>query len=277
MTGTCSRCGRVSEVEYGSDGQAYCSACAFYGLNKQCFRCRMYLPSTELQTYRGQLVCPYCIQDMRDEDRRISEPAASHPKLEVLQYSETCERCGRDLEGRVYIWNGRRLCKSCLNDEKDTWGLASGGPMGPAQRIKVDTVHQAQKKSIIERAIGDVLALMGIRKKPISEVIIYQPRMKTEITAAKPMAEKSFVSPAPIHSEGKAKPPAIEVEGIMNPENMKTRPQLPPALEAEGKPEKASIRPGGPRMEKPGDIVPAPQQPGQKIKSVPKRGKKKKQ
>ena len=152
----------------------------------------MYLPATELQQYRGQLACPYCIQDLRDEDRKMTETTEKRPRLEVLRYPETCDRCGRDLEGRVYIWNGKRLCKRCLEDEQDTWGLARGGPMGPAQRIKVDTVRRGERKSFIERSIGEFLALIGLKRKPISEIIIYHPKMTREIGAAKPMAETAM-------------------------------------------------------------------------------------
>jgi hypothetical protein len=232
MSGTCSRCGRTGEMDYGTDGQAYCSACSFYGLNKQCGRCRMYLPATELQSYRGMFVCPYCIQDMRDEDRRVSERPVERPRLEVLQYPETCERCGRDLEGRVYVWNGKKLCKSCLNHEQDTWGIARGGPMGPAQRIRVDTVHRAERLSFIERAMGDFLMLLGLKKKPISEIVIYHPKMQGEIRAAKPMAEAMAGKAKPAEKTDK-KPSPIEVEGIMDSEKKKGASKAPPSLEFE--------------------------------------------
>src|SRR5512143_3467213 len=133
-SGSCSRCGRVTELEYGPDGLGYCTSCAFYGMNKQCWRCRMYLPSAELQQYRGQLTCPYCIQDLRYADTRAEEYHEEKHKLEVIQYPEQCERCGRDLEGRVYIWNGKKLCKKCMEDEQDSkWGLVGGGPMHAPQ------------------------------------------------------------------------------------------------------------------------------------------------
>jgi hypothetical protein len=257
-------------MEYGTDGQAYCSGCAFYGQNKQCGRCRMYLPATELQSYRGMFVCPYCIQDMRDEDRRVSERPVERPRLEVLQYPETCERCGRDLEGRVYIWNAKKLCKSCLSDEQDTWGLARGGPMGPAQRIRVDTVHRAEKVSFIERRIGDFLMLLGLKKKPISEIVIYHPKMQGEIKAAKPMAEVAMAGKALAEKpseKGEKKPSPIEVEGIMNAEKKKAASKVPPALEFETP------------LSKPEEIVPNPQVPAPgkrpRKKAAPRKIKKK--
>jgi hypothetical protein len=211
MTGTCSRCGRVDEMEHGSDGLPYCSACIFYGMNKQCSRCRMYLPASELQQYRGQPMCPYCIQDVRDQDRKAEEYVShENHKAEVITYVEQCERCGRDLQGRVYVWNGRKLCKSCLEDAKDSWQLERGGPMGPAQRIKVDTRRQSEKLSFIESAIGEFLMLAGMKKRPVEEIVIYHPKMQGEILGAKPMSEKAEIV---------KKEDNIEIEGIMTKES----------------------------------------------------------
>jgi ribosomal protein S14 len=179
----------------------------------------MYLPATELQQYRGQLTCPYCIQDLRAEDRAITD-AAEHPqgkpRLEAVQEPERCERCGRDLQNRVYIWNGRKLCRKCLDDEQDTWGLVTGKPMGPAQRIRVGTAER--KERFLERMAGDFLALIGLRRKQVKEVVVYGPRMQGEIIAAKPMAEKTAamrpaIVKAPAEREKRA--PRIEVEDIM--------------------------------------------------------------
>lgn len=197
MSGVCSRCGRAGEMEYGADGLSYCSACIFYGLNRQCWRCMMYLPISELQQYRGQWACPYCIQDMRYEDRKKGEgPAPEKPHLDVLQYVEQCERCGRDLQGRVYIWNGKKLCKHCLGDEQQEWGLMGGGPMGPPQRITVEALRPARKKSLVERAVSEFLALTGLKKRSeIREIIVYSPKMQAEIGAAKPMSDISPLRP----------------------------------------------------------------------------------
>jgi len=209
---SCSRCGRTTEVEYGSDGQAYCSACAFYGMNKQCSRCRMYLPAAELQQYRGQLACPYCVQDMRSEETKKA-PAAERPRMEALILSEQCERCGRDLESRVYVWNGRKLCHSCLGDEQKKWGLAGGGPMGPPQRIRIEAARPAQKKSMVEAAISEFLAITGIRKKPeTKEAIVYYPTLHAEIAGAKPLSEKEINAPIRKTMEEAKKP---QQEGII--------------------------------------------------------------
>jgi len=197
MPSACSRCGRDGEVEYGADGQPYCSACIFYGMNKQCYRCRMYLPATELQQYQGQWVCPYCVQDMRADDARRGAAAGApeRPRMDALILSEQCERCGRDLESRVYVWNGRKLCKSCLKDEQDKWGLAGGGPMGPPQRIRVESARPAKQKSIVEGLISEALAIAGMKPKPQMREIILYPTLHAEVAGAKPLAEKGLNAP----------------------------------------------------------------------------------
>jgi hypothetical protein len=209
-TGVCSRCGTSGQMEYGSDGLTYCSSCAFYGLNKQCYRCRMYLPAAELQQYRGQWMCPYCVQDMRDADRKAEEPAPDKgkPHLDVVSYLEQCERCGRDLDRRVYIWNGKRLCKSCVDDEQEKWGLVGGGPMAAPYRISLKPEKTRKKTGIIESLISETLYLFGIKKKKELEIIVMDAKMP--IQHAKPMAEKAM------ESGKKADERKPETEGIMS-------------------------------------------------------------
>lgn len=193
-SGVCSRCGTSGIVEYGSDGLAYCNSCAFFGLNKQCYRCRMYLPAAELQQYRGQWMCPYCVQDMRDEDRKAEapEPSKGKPRLDAISYTEQCERCGRDLDTRVYIWNGKRLCKPCVDDEQQKWGLVGGGPMGAPYKISLEPEKKRRKTSAIEALISDALHVIGIKRKGPKEIIVMDAKMP--IQHAKPMAEKAMES-----------------------------------------------------------------------------------
>jgi hypothetical protein len=200
--GNCFRCGASGEMEYGSDGMPYCTSCIFYGLNKQCFRCRMYLPATELQQYRGSVMCPYCIRDMREEDVRAEAPHEKGPVRE-LTYPETCERCGRNLGGRVYIWNGKRLCRNCLESEQETWGVVGGGPSHGAQLVSVMPFSRARRKSLLEALISDILALLGLKKKE-PQIILVGPHMPIELV--KPLAE------APVRKNEKSSP---ENEGIM--------------------------------------------------------------
>jgi len=185
---SCSKCGSTGEMGYGSDGLPYCSSCLFYGMNKQCARCMMYLPASELQQCKGMLVCPYCLQDMRDVDRRAAAPRDKERQA-VLSYPETCERCGRGLDARIYIWNGRRLCKNCLDYEQETWGVVGGKPAPGAQRFSFSPLRKAGRKSLLESAISDLLALLGLKKKE-PEIIVVEPRMP--IARAKPMAESAM-------------------------------------------------------------------------------------
>lgn len=168
--GSCYRCGMKGHIEYGGDGHAYCSSCIFYGLNKPCFRCRMYVPASELQQYKGQWMCPYCIMDARDADRRLNQPKPFKYKkdypLQVHSYSERCDRCGRELT-TVYILNNRKLCSSCVRAEQDKWDTV-GGEKPPSTPIKFTL--ERRKKSILsrlfEKMFSEFLGVLGIRRKP---------------------------------------------------------------------------------------------------------------
>ncbi len=264
-SGSCSRCGRVSELEYGPDGLGYCSSCAFYGLNKQCWRCRMYLPATELQQYNGQFTCPYCIQDLRDADRKAQETPQKKPPLEVYRLPEQCERCGRDLKGRVYIWNGERLCRKCMEYEQESkWGLVGGGPMHAPMRISLKPEEERKNRSIIEAAISELLITLRLKKRPVKEVIIYDHKMPIQL--AKPMTEKAMPS---VGQKGERKPQA---EGLM------VDGQEGGAKAAKPAPEARSEQPF--EFEKPATVQPkgaAPPAPAQKEKKAPKRKKKRKE
>lgn len=163
----------------------------------------MYLPASELQQYKGQFTCPYCIMDMRDEDRRIEQSVTKKPKVEILAYNERCERCGRDLEARVYIVNGKKLCKSCVDAEKNTWELVSGSPMGAGQKISVKPIIQKKKMGLLSAFISEALYALKLKRKPVEEIVVYDTKMP--IQYAKPMTEK------PMQKDEK-KP---ETEGLM--------------------------------------------------------------
>jgi hypothetical protein len=178
-------------------------------MNKQCWRCRMYLPAAELQQYRGQLTCPYCIQDLRYADARENEYVQEKHKLEVIQYPEQCERCGRDLEGRVYIWNGKKLCKKCMEDEQDSkWGLVGGGPMHAPQRMSLKPENERKQKSFIENALAELLYTLRLKKRPVTEAIIYGQKMP--IQRAKPMNEEELMG-----QRGKKTDRKPQAEGII--------------------------------------------------------------
>ncbi len=223
-TARCIRCGRQSEIEYGTDGLPYCSSCSFYGLNKQCWRCRMYLPAAELQQYQGQWMCPYCVQDARADQRKQEE---SYGKEEHVfrrkTIEETCERCGRTLDATVYILNGRRLCRSCLETEQDKWSLVGGGPSVTPYRITVDT-GKAKERSLLSRMISNFLAAIGLGKPARKEIVVYDTHTKMGAERAKPMAEEALGEKVPAlrrapRSEGLIRSPdkKISVESKKKP------------------------------------------------------------
>lgn len=175
MKKACMRCGTMDHCEYGTDGLPYCQSCIFYGLNQQCWNCRMYLPASELQNYRGQWMCPYCVQDKRSEDVRKESSAAKGQKPVVRKHTieEDCERCGGAIGHTAHILNGRRLCKRCLEAEKDKWVLVGGGPSGTPYAIKLDP-QGAKSRSLLSRIIDGFLLFFGLRKARPAQVLVYE-------------------------------------------------------------------------------------------------------
>lgn len=132
-------------MEYAPDGQSYCSACLFYGLNKPCWKCRMYLPSSELQQYLGQWTCPYCIMDLKDAEKKSDEDRTSYTSergsgdketLTGLHENEFCDRCKRKLV-IVYIFNNRKLCEICIDKEKKEFEEVTGGATPMVMKFKL--------------------------------------------------------------------------------------------------------------------------------------------
>lgn len=98
----------------------------------------MYLPQAELQQWCGQIYCPYCIQEIRDEEKRakdagmessrriggaeIGKPTASTESGFAIaqQRDETKSQCWRC---RMYFpkyesqqWRGYTYCQRCILD-----------------------------------------------------------------------------------------------------------------------------------------------------------------
>ncbi|MFA5077621.1 MAG: hypothetical protein WC488_04300 [Candidatus Micrarchaeia archaeon] len=145
----CLRCGRECEGQY-------CDTCRFYETNDQCWRCRMYLPKVELQQWRGQTYCPYCIMDIRDEEKRAEEtrgerarehrgqepgergeyrgdegmrpggePQGGHPSepgpFGAGQKEDyLCDKCKGDLD-IVYVVTDHKFCEVCFNQQVREW------------------------------------------------------------------------------------------------------------------------------------------------------------
>lgn len=203
----CSRCGRETHCEYGSDGQAYCGSCIFYGLNKPCFKCRMYLPASELQQYNGQWLCPYCLMDSRDEERRMEQGADRHYKSTAMH--EKCERCGRTLS-IVYYHAGRRLCETCFEDAKNQWGDA-GGEKPPVSMIRVgrETGQRLSLVAFLEGVFSEVLVRLGLKKKQEKqaqgEIVAMRQKARSFVPLAKPMKEEAMGKKEPEEKPAKEK------------------------------------------------------------------------
>ena len=141
----CIRCGALAH-QYGSDGLPYCDSCSFYGMNKQCWKCRMYIPSSELQQSKGQWICPVCLNDERSQEsaRQQYKPEKYKPEQYVINQDfvkERCEKCGRDLEV-VYVYKKKKYCQFCADIE-------SGDLSSP----DVHKFRLKKKKGIVKKII----------------------------------------------------------------------------------------------------------------------------
>lgn len=102
-------------------------------------------------------------QNKRDDESRI-EYRAPEKMLRAISRSETCERCGKDLNARVYVWNRKRLCKSCLEEGQGTWMLYSKGSNAARQRVSVQPLIKANERSLIDSLISEFLAVFGLKR-----------------------------------------------------------------------------------------------------------------
>lgn len=154
----------------------------------------MYLPASELQSYKGQWLCPYCMMDMQDEDRKLEEGVRKREEKRRDEYAqsyirgERCDRCGRDLT-IVYTHGGRKLCSVCLEEAKKEWKEV-GGEHPPMPMIKVKEEKSIASKivSVLERKISDALALLKIKAVKMAEE---KPAKKEEKIFEEPLVSKS--------------------------------------------------------------------------------------
>lgn len=134
----------------------------------------MYLPAVELQQYKGQWICPVCLADMIAEDNRMKKPK-KYP-ISPRIYGEKCERCGRETE-IYYIYNGRRLCKSCLGEEQSKWGLVGGGPSAAPYRV----TYGKEEEGLLAKMVGKLLEHIGLRKRRPKGSVVVAPRRKVKV------------------------------------------------------------------------------------------------
>jgi hypothetical protein len=144
-------------------------------------------------------------QNKRDADSRIAY-SASKGKLQMISYPETCQRCGRDFGARVHIWNGKRLCNSCVETEQRAWTLFSGGPDGAPYHISAQSLKKVKWRSLLEAFITKSLALLGLQR--IEKTI-----EKTVLVATAVLPIKKVLSLVVLRPDKKNMP---ILEGLMN-------------------------------------------------------------
>jgi hypothetical protein len=102
------------------------------------------------------------LQNQQDDNARREH---SEPDLvfRVISYNEACERCGKDLS-RVFIWNGKKLCKRCVEEEQDLWAIIPGTPNGLPQRIKNYSKNEEKEGSLIGSLTSEFLGFFHFRR-----------------------------------------------------------------------------------------------------------------
>ncbi len=160
MESRCSMCGQEKVCEYGTNGMPYCNACIFYGTNKRCSKCSMYLPEAEMQNYAGQLYCQYCLMDIRDEQKHQTEDR--HEQMHVRK--DTCENCGSTSAENFFSVGGRVLCTNCAKDYYDGAIARGEEPILPMRM----GMKKSKKKGILKR-IRDFL--FGAKEEEDVEII----------------------------------------------------------------------------------------------------------
>lgn len=129
----------------------------------------MYLPSTELQLYRGQWTCPYCIMDVQDEERRIEARShqAAHEStdrhLDSDQEAERCDKCRRKLSF-VYLFNGKKLCENCVDKEKDEWKEQGGGGTPAVMRLRVKG-NESMLSKLVTKLASSISDMVDEKRK----------------------------------------------------------------------------------------------------------------
>lgn len=210
MENLCSRCGSKRELEFASDGMQYCSSCLFYGNNAQCYRCRMYVPVTELQNYRGQMYCPYCIQDLRDEETNHDKFSQEKIRIEPVAVVEKCERCGKEVRGKILIWNGKKLCSDCVEDGKKEWQTISASPKGGSNYTPIQNSSEKEADSTLLKKIDTLIGTMKGEKnskKPSPELVaLNKNEIKNEIELESPKKKHNPNFAIPTVMVSKAKP-----------------------------------------------------------------------
>lgn len=172
----------------------------------------MYVPVTELQNYRGQMYCPYCIQDLRDEEVSHDKITHEKPHLEPVPVVEKCERCGREVRGKILIWNGKKLCKDCVDEGKKEWQTVSATPKGGGNVVPIQNSSEKEANSTLLKKIDTLIGTMKNEKnsKKAEPELVALNKNEIELENSKKKQHPNLI---PTVMVSKAKP---FTEGIIN-------------------------------------------------------------
>lgn len=134
-------------------------------------------------------------QNKRDDESRVM-PLTQKLRLQAISYSETCARCGKDLK-RVFQWNGKKLCKGCMEAEQGAWVIFTGGPNAAPQRVQSPKAER--EVSRMDSLISEFLAIFHL--KWIEEEMITEPKLPVSLARLLSVKDKKQMP---------------EAEGIMN-------------------------------------------------------------
>jgi len=147
----------------------------------------MYLPATEMQWYKGQLHCQYCIMDLRDEDKRNEKMIMEKDKyIKAETIHETCQRCGRILS-IAYFYNGKKLCETCMEEERKDWEK-KGGERPPMTPYRISS-EQGILSSMLHHIIKKILIALGFKREKTDGIEIVSAKKRVKKRRVKPMSE----------------------------------------------------------------------------------------
>lgn len=94
----------------GKEGADICTECRFTEENRQCWKCRIFIPKHGLQHWRGFWYCPHCLNKIILLDTKT---AAGQVKLE-------CQRCGvLHPKSGLFEWGDKAVCANCKKQLED--------------------------------------------------------------------------------------------------------------------------------------------------------------
>ncbi|MDD2655713.1 MAG: hypothetical protein PHQ80_03535 [Candidatus ainarchaeum sp.] len=217
----------------GREGYDICPECSFREQNQQCWRCRMYIPKSEMQQWRGQWICPNCRMDAEREEEHTAEKKKEEEGAGPGMYEKPgrCERCGRETK-ILYRFNNRNLCWYCLDDENTT-DYSGAGPSGGAIRVQL-RAERSKRRGIVHRLMR---VLTGGKEEEEKETVV----STAEVVPIKKRGREGVPAKTAVPSkvpEKKAEHVPARKEGRGEKENAPVIRKEAPEKEGKGKKEK---------------------------------------